>query len=527
MSCRLYIRSALWLVVVCALSSGSLARAGEQAFAPVMPFIDAETFVIGRLDVNKMSIDAVQKRVSAIAEKVTGDASSSQVVATAAQQPTQLRDAFLQAGGREVFVVVSTADIPARPPLFVVTCSVPAKLAGLQQLVEQLASMGPEKFAVQKQGDRTLLVGPPQTVERARALKPVSRGDVTAAARASGESPVQVLVVPSANQRRVLTETMPNFPPPFNQITGSVLSDGIQWAVASFDAVPSLKINVQAESKDAAAADRLQKVVAGALQAIAQLPPVQTAVPDAGQVLKLLEPKTQDKRITVTISEDEQTLQAVSKPLLSAITAARTAARRAQSVNNLKQIALAMHIHYDSHKQFPAAASYDANGKPLLSWRVQLLPYIDQQALYDQFKLDEPWDSENNKKLIEKMPAVYLDPAANVKPGQTTYLVPVSEGTIFAGKVPLHFPEITDGTSNTLMVVNVAFERAVIWTKPDDLTVKEAEPFAGLVAAARKSFETAFCDGSVRTISDATDPKVLWQLFQAKDGTPIDYDAIK
>jgi hypothetical protein len=158
---------------------------------------------------------------------------------------------------------------------------------------------------------------------------------------------------------------------------------------------------------------------------------------------------------------------------------------------------------------------------------VHILPYIDQQALYDQFKLDEPWDSENNKKLIEKIPAIYLDPSAKLKPGETTYLVPVSEGTVFAGKEPLRFPDIRDGTSNTLMVVNVAPERAVIWTKPDDLTVTQANPFAGILTATRKKFEAAFCDGSVRVLSDAMDPKTLWLLFQANDGTPIDYDAVK
>jgi hypothetical protein len=512
-------------VVLLALSFGSLAQAGEQAYAPVMPFVDAEAFLIGRVDVEKLSIQDIQTRVAAIAEKITGDVSASQVVATAAQQPAQMRDAFLQAGGREVFVVVSTADIPARSPLIVVTCREPSKLAGLQKMVEQLARMGPVPFAVEKQGERTLLVGPSQTVQRVRTMTPVTRAEVTAAAQASSDSPLQVLVTPSANQRRVLTETMPDFPPPFHQITGPVVSDGIQWAVASFDAAPSLKVHLQIESKDAAAAERLQKTVVAALQAISLMPPVQEAFPDFGPVLKLLEPKVQDKRIAVTISEDEQTLQTVAKPLVSAIASARASARRAQSMNNLKQIALGMHNYHEVYKKFPSN-SVEANGKPLLSWRVHILPYIDQQVLYSQFKLDEPWDSEHNKKLSEIVVAAYRDPSAESKPGETTYLIPASKGT-FGGQTPLRFQDIRDGTSNTLMIVNVAPERAVIWTKPDDLTVTQENPFAGIITATRKKFEAAFCDGSVRVISDATDPKTLWLLFQANDGTPIDYDAIK
>ena len=86
------------------------------------------------------------------------------------------------------------------------------------------------------------------------------------------------------------------------------------------------------------------------------------------------------------------------------------AARRAQSMNNLKQFALAMHNYHDTNGKFPAASSFDKDGKPLLSWRVHVLPYLEQAELYKQFHLDEPWDSEHNKKLIEKMPNVLASP---------------------------------------------------------------------------------------------------------------------
>ena len=88
-----------------------------------------------------------------------------------------------------------------------------------------------------------------------------------------------------------------------------------------------------------------------------------------------------------------------------------------------------MHNYHDVYKSFPAQASYDNKKKPLLSWRVHLLPYLDELALYKQFKLDEPWDSANNKPLIAKMPAVFRSPhIANAEPGKTTYLVPVGPG---------------------------------------------------------------------------------------------------
>jgi len=106
--------------------------------------------------------------------------------------------------------------------------------------------------------------------------------------------------------------------------------------------------------------------------------------------------------------------------LLPAVQAARESARRMQGSNNLKQQLLAMHNFHDTHNGFPAAYSTNKDGKPLLSWRVHILPYIEQQPLYNEFKLDEPWDSEHNKKLIAKMPQVFRSPNSTARPGMTT-----------------------------------------------------------------------------------------------------------
>ena len=117
---------------------------------------------------------------------------------------------------------------------------------------------------------------------------------------------------------------------------------------------------------------------------------------------------------------------------LPAIQSAREAARRSQCVNNLKMIALAMHNYHSTNNAFPRPAITDAKGKPLLSWRVAILPFIDQQALYNRFKLDEPWDSPHNKELLKEMPATYLCPTrGNADPSTTTYRVPTGNGALF------------------------------------------------------------------------------------------------
>ena len=176
---------------------------------------------------------------------------------------------------------------------------------------------------------------------------------------------------------------------------------------------------------------------------------------------------------------------------------------RAESLNNLKQIGLAMLNYVDTHKSYPPAVytalQNPANGpgKPLLSWRVLILPFIDERDLYKQFKLDEPWDSENNKKLIAKMPAIYAAPGSKVASEfKTVYLTPRGKNTAFPGEKPTRIKDITDGTSKTMMVVEAADERAVIWTKPDDYDVDEKNPSAGLVGLRPGEFLSVFCDGA-------------------------------
>ena len=164
--------------------------------------------------------------------------------------------------------------------------------------------------------------------------------------------------------------------------------------------------------------------------------------------------------------------------LLPAVQAAREAARRAQSMNNMKQIGLAILNHENANKSLPARAMLGKDGKPLLSWRVQMLPYLEANDLYRQFHLDEPWDSPNNKKLIDQMPAVFRNPSSNAPPNTTTYLAPVGPGTLFEGDKGRSMKEVRDGAANTIMLVEANDDQAVIWTKPDDWRYDPQKPLS-------------------------------------------------
>src|SRR5262249_10846274 len=133
----------------------------------------------------------------------------------------------------------------------------------------------------------------------------------------------------------------------------------------------------------------------------------------------------------------------------------RTAPTRdeVQCQNNLRQIGLALHNYHDAYGNFPPQASFDKSGKPLLSWRVHILPFLEQEELDREFHLDEPWDSDHNKKLIDRMPPIYRCPKQKLKEsGKTTYLAPVGEKAIFSGgQKGMRLSDVIDGTSNTML----------------------------------------------------------------------------
>ncbi len=212
--------------------------------------------------------------------------------------------------------------------------------------------------------------------------------------------------------------------------------------------------------------------------------------------------------------------------LLPAVQAAREAARRNTSLNYMKMMMLALHNFASAQGTFPAHAKYSADGKPLLSWRVMILPYMEQQALYEQFHLDEPWDSEHNKTLIPLMPDMYRDSSSShaTADGLTNFLGVAGEGRLFDGtEKGRRMAAITDGMSNTLAIVQVSDDSAVEWTRPDDWEMDEAAPVAGLGGLnAGGVFLAAFCDGHVEAISTAVDPTVLKAISTVEGGEVVD-----
>jgi len=156
---------------------------------------------------------------------------------------------------------------------------------------------------------------------------------------------------------------------------------------------------------------------------------------------------------------------------------------------NIERLAECMRLYSEKHGSLPPPAVYSKEGQPLLSWRVLLLPHLGETALFSEFHLNEPWDSEHNLKLLPKMPEVFdslIDRKASV-PHTTSFRVFVGPGTAFEGRRGISPKDIPDGADRTLLIVEAA--EAVAWTKPAEL------PYVpeGALPALGRRYANKFC----------------------------------
>lgn len=220
--------------------------------------------------------------------------------------------------------------------------------------------------------------------------------------------------------------------------------------------------------------------------------------------------------------------------VLPALLKIRNAAVRAQTANQIRQLILAMHNYYDAHRALPARFSKDRAGKPLLSWRVQILPFIEEGDLYREFHLDEPWDSEHNRTLIARMPEVFRHPKLALENGKTVYLAPSGNSVIKSPtdsaevkKAPtgMQLEEVVDGSSRTAILLEGNAENAVTWTQPDDFSWEGVEdPVSGLFDGWGDGVHVGLVDGSVSFIKFSQLRKVFEDLVQPQDGNIARWD---
>ncbi len=345
--------------------------------------------------------------------------------------------------------------------------------------------------------------------------------------------PIQIVVMPPDYLWKTYEETMTELPDELGGGPVSSLTQGLKFMAVGIDLKNmTLVATVQSNSPDSAQqfAELLPVLLARFTLSLPQ--PYQKA---CQSILSEYEPQIQKEiqgdRIVYSLKPVADKVKAASQfavfmeNVLVLLTEKEIKPR-------LRELVLAIHNYESANGCFPPTkASRKPDGSSGLSWRVHILPFLEEMELYEQFKLDEPWDSPHNLPLLKKMPNVFQTGSINIagKPnsipeGHTILMAPIGKGTIFGGKEVVTFGKITDGTSNTIMLLAVNDEHAVPWTAPQDFVFDPTNPIAGLQVNAAEKFFAALSDGSVQEIPANLPAKTILNLFQMSDGNVVEQD---
>ncbi len=337
-----------------------------------------------------------------------------------------------------------------------------------------------------------------------------SRTDQFVKALSANEAaPIRAAVILPEYFARTLGEAMPTLPAMLGGGSTLDLLSGTRWLSASF-APDELQFQMiaGADSPESAAtfASELPRILAAIAKSSEEsglkLPGLAQSFVDV--LPGMLEIQNTGDTTTVTLANgapnSAEALTELARRIMQPFD-------RGRVTKSLKQLALAFHNYESAWKSFPPRReARDEAGKPWLSWRVHILPFMDEMELYNEFHLDEPWDSEHNIKLLDRMPVVFapgIFKDEELKAGHALVQAPVGDRTIAGQERAVTFGQITDGTSNTILLVVTTPDRAVPWTKPSDFEYRKDAPAEGLQLDDDGSFATAFADGSVQYLNSS------------------------
>lgn len=493
----------LWMpAIVLVVSMAAPALAAEPDLAAWSSQARAGTIAAARIDLARLQGEDVSLAMAMLRGQISTPTPITNEELTA--NAKQLAD--LGAASCVLLLGTSRDGKGALSALLVVPMTSEAQGREVAKALEQFAGAPTRQELRIEPRDGVVLAGPAALVEEPAA----PRAELATAMAAAGDAPLAVAVAPSADQRRVLTELLPSAAP---QLAGDALGEIVaatEWTAVAYEPKSQLRIVLHTDSPASAA--RAEAAVTGWLKQLKKTLPRVNELRPFAPLATALTPKVEGDNVTLELAGDK--LAALDAAIRPAMAAARSASDRARAKNCFKQLGLAMHNYHDAQKHFPNAAITGADGKPLLSWRVALLPYLDQGELYKRFKLDEPWDSEHNRPLVKQIPEVFqIGGAEAIAAGKTCAVLPIGEATAFPDGKGLEFKHFTDGTSNTILIVEADDAHAVEWTRPADLAYGAARPLAGLGQHFGDGFLALFGDGSVHYISSRAGEDVIRKLI--------------
>jgi hypothetical protein len=424
---------------------------------------------------------------------------------------------LVDSGVQRITIFLQISDLSTEPSIWVATISNSANQEEALEALSSVADMLPIRSKALVLRGEMVVGAPDKETAQQWAADTLPRPEFSAVWRELTTHQVGVAVMGNADTRRVVRELLPQLPAPFEEATGELVADRVRWGGVQIDLPPKADAKVVVHSTDSESAQVCQRLVSAIMEYSVDQAHAEFRETAGQMILDQLKPTVDDKRVLIDLNPFLN-----KERLVPLVTAVRGLNAGPQRQNNLKQVMLGL-LNYESAKQsFPQNAIYSDAGRPLLSWRVAILPYLGEQELYKKFRLDEPWDSPHNRRVSRDMPECYSDPENehhNVN-WRTMVQVPFGERMLFQGKEATKFIDVKDGSSNTIALVYTNPSKAVYWTKPSDWEVDLNNPLDGLKRDGDQTAVVAFADSSVHIIS-VDMPKQDWKALLTRDGGEV------
>ena len=487
-----------------------LSLCAQTSAEKLLPLLDEQSFFLGRIqpgkiDLAKIMIPLVQKKAIPAAE------------AAALGFFLNLQKNSIEKVIDEIWFSASARDAATYFfPSIMIKIKPAAKTEDLLNLLKNMPlpiniqtvsgqvirkgqnSILPLSFVIREEKGFYLL----EQVGAVKDTKKTKRTDIVQGFDAMGSLPFGAMLFPSKDNPLDLGKIFPSLKKAKGKEgEASGILNGLKLVTLGIYLDP-WRIEMVIQTENSELANDVQKSILKAIQSIPDL--VQAQVEEVGKdpVFKALAAMVKsvsimDDKVTIVITDFDPYFEIAAR--INEQNQAKAAA--ASSMNKVKNIATALLAYHKDKGKFPPAATLSKEGKPLLSWRVQILPYLGHNFLYKQFRQNEPWDSEHNKKFIRRIPPSFRETQDDLNKGTTPFQAPVGIATLFnPGGTGTNSIQIINELSNTIMLVKVPEDKTAIWTKPEDWEIDISLPAKDLLKGFTNAIVFACADGEVKAI---------------------------
>ena len=509
-----------------------LSLCAQTSAEKLLPLLDEQSFFIGRIqpgkiDIAKIMIPLVQKKAIPTAE------------AAALGFFLNLQKSSIEKVIDEIWFSASAKDAATYFfPSIIIKTKPAAKTEDLLNLLKNMPlpiniqtasgqvirkgqnSILPISYVIREEKGFYLL----EQVGADKDTKKTKRTDIAQGFDAMGSMPFGAMLFPSKDNPLDLGKIFPSLKKA-NGKEGEAagILNGLKLVTLGIYLDP-WRIQMVIQTEDKELANDVHKSILKSIQGIPDL--VQAQVEEVGKdpVFKALAAVVKsvsimDDKVTIVITDFDPYFEIAAR--INEQNQAKAAA--ASSMNKVKNIATALLAYHKDNGKFPPAATLSKEGKPLLSWRVQILPYLGHNFLYKQFRQNEPWDSEHNKKFIRRIPPSFRESQENLDKGTTPFQAPVGIATLFTpGGTGTNSIQIINELSNTIMLVKVPEDKTAIWTKPEDWEIDISLPAKDLLKGFTNAIVFACADGEVKAIplKEAEEKIKSMLMIDGKPKTP-------